>query len=130
MFNTSDIALGLGVTDALGSPGMTFVALPAQVNTSPSKIKLGSNESYGLSFDFTAKIVPTDQLSSATVVLTDVLMGTNYSQGILGSPYVVGDVVTQEVGSLIPLHWYLLQVSTVTIFGDQYEMGLIIVCPY
>lgn len=89
-----------------------------------------SSEVRPWAIELAAEIDAGDVPASPTSVLTDLLTGLSFPAGLLGSPAVVGTVVTQTVSGLVAGRNYRLVITVGMGGSKQTATVLKITCPY
>jgi hypothetical protein len=90
-----------------------------------------SSETRPWSIDMTLAMDPGDAVGAATSTLTDMIDGTDFAAGLLGSPVVVSATnVTQTVTALAPGHRYRLEVLADMGGSKRSAVVLLLAVPY
>ena len=96
----------------------------------PPTFDMASSETLPLGFDVSNVVGLNDTVSAPTCTLTDVLTNTSYPAGLIGNASVNGNVITQVVTGLVPMHNYRLVVTWVGNTNKDPSVALTISCPF
>jgi hypothetical protein len=81
------------------------------------------------SADLTADLAVGETLSTPVATLTDLATWTSHAAGLIGSPTLVGNIITQRVANLLAGHAYDLKFSATSSAGGSKATVVRLECP-